>query len=61
MGQIIFIMWRESVEALLVVGILYAWLSRTPDAAGGKRWLWGGVALGLLLAGLLVTGVIPAV
>ena len=46
MGQIIFIMWRESVEALLVVGILYAWLSRTPDAAGGKRWLWGGVALG---------------
>ena len=37
MGQIIFIMWRESVEALLVVGILYAWLSRTPDAAGGGR------------------------
>ncbi len=26
MGQVLFIVWRESVEALLVVGILYAWL-----------------------------------
>ena len=60
MGQIIFIMWRESVEALLVVGILYAWLSRTPDAAGGKRWLWGGVALGFLLAALLALGIYAA-
>ena len=53
MGQIVFILWRESVEALLVVGILYAWLSRTPEAQGGKRWLWAGVVLGLLLAGLV--------
>ena len=26
MGQVLFIVWRESVEALLVVGILHAWL-----------------------------------
>lgn len=60
MGQVIFIMWRESVEALLVVGILHAWLSGTPAAAGGKRWLWGGVLLGLLLAALLALGIYSA-
>jgi len=60
MGQIVFIMWRESVEALLVVGILYAWLSHTPEAAGGKRWLWAGVAAGLMLAGLLALGIYAA-
>ena len=36
MGQVIFIIWRESVEALLVVGILYSWLSRRPDAAPAR-------------------------
>ncbi len=60
MGQIIFIMWRESVEALLVVGILYAWLANTPEAAHGRRWLWGGVALGLGLAALLAFGIYSA-
>lgn len=60
MGQVIFIIWRESVEALLVVGILYSWLSRTPGAASGQRWLWGGVVLGLLLAGLLALGIYSA-
>ncbi|MDE2614627.1 MAG: FTR1 family protein [Burkholderiales bacterium] len=60
MGQVVFIMWRECVEALLVVGILYAWLSHTPEAAGGKRWLWAGVVAGLLLAGLLALGIYAA-
>lgn len=60
MGQIAFITWRESVEALLVIGILHAWLSHTPQAAGGKRWLYGGVALGLLLAVLLAFGIYAA-
>lgn len=60
MGQVVFIMWRECVEALLVVGILYAWLSHTPEAAGGKRWLWAGVVAGLLLAGLLALGIYGA-
>ncbi|HNT40214.1 MAG TPA: FTR1 family protein [Rubrivivax sp.] len=60
MGQVTFIIWRESVEALLVVGILHAWLARTPQAAGGRRWLWGGVIGGLLLAAALAFGIYSA-
>ena len=51
MGQILFIVWRESVEALLVVGILYAWLKNgDDDARRGLPYLWTGVAVGLLMA-----------
>ncbi|MDB5991825.1 MAG: family iron permease [Herbaspirillum sp.] len=51
MGQVLFIVWRESVEALLVVGILYTWLKNGGQAArGGLPYLWGGVAFGILLA-----------
>lgn len=50
MGQVLFIVWRESVEALLVVGILNAWMNQNPAGAAGKRYLWAGVALGLLAA-----------
>jgi high-affinity iron transporter len=50
MGSALFIIWRESAEALLVVGILYAWLRKQPDAARGMRYLWGGVAAGIGLA-----------
>ncbi len=51
MGQVLFIVWRESVEALLVVGILYAWLKNgDADARRGLPYLWGGVAFGLLAA-----------
>ncbi|KVN38467.1 FTR1 family iron permease [Burkholderia ubonensis] len=51
MGQILFIVWRESVEALLVVGILYAWLKNgDDDARRGIPYLWTGVAVGLLMA-----------
>lgn len=53
MGNALFIVWRESAEALLVVGIVYAWLKHRPDARTGMRYLWGGVAAGLGLAGLL--------
>ena len=53
MGQALFIVWRESIEALLVVGILYAWLQRQPDNRLAMRHLWAGVALGLGLASLL--------
>lgn len=60
MEQVIFVMWRESVEALLVVGILYSWLSLTPGAESGRRWLWGGVAAGLSLAALLGLGIYSA-
>ncbi|AOJ38551.1 MULTISPECIES: FTR1 family protein [Burkholderia] len=51
MGQILFIVWRESVEALLVVGILYAWLKNgDDDARRGLPFLWTGVGVGLLMA-----------
>src|SRR5512137_1143341 len=50
MGNALFIVWRESTEAMLVVGILYAWLKRQPDARTGLRFLWGGVAAGIGLA-----------
>ena len=50
MGNALFIVWRESTEAILVVGILYAWLTHHPEAARGMRYLWGGVAAGIGLA-----------
>src|SRR4051812_23436980 len=50
MSNALFIVWRESAEAMLVVGILYAWLKRRPDAAVGLKYLWGGVAAGAGLA-----------
>ena len=51
MGQVLFIVWRESVEALLVVGILYAWLNNGDAAARrGLPYLWGGVAAGIVAA-----------
>jgi len=53
MGNTLFIVWRESVEGILVVGILYAWLKAHPEGARGMRYLWGGVAAGVGLAGLL--------
>ena len=44
MGQVLFIVWRESVEALLVVGILYAWLKNGDHhARRGLPYLWVGV------------------
>ncbi len=54
MGQILFVVWRESVEALLVVGILHAWLTHGDRAARrGLPYLWAGVGLGLCAALLL--------
>lgn len=53
-GNVIFVVWRESVEALLVVGILAAWLSaNAPEARRARAFLWSGVGAGLAAAGLL--------
>ncbi|PKR89889.1 FTR1 family iron permease [Pleomorphomonas diazotrophica] len=53
-GSIAFVVWRESVEALLVIGILDAWLrAETRDTGRARLYLWGGVAAGLAFAGLL--------
>jgi len=53
MGQTIFVVCRESIEALLVIGILYAWMDGRADAATGKKWLFAGVVAGFGLAALL--------
>lgn len=53
MGQIIFVVCRESIEALLVIGILWAWMNQNADRSNGKKWLIAGVVAGLLLALLL--------
>ncbi|HGN0868149.1 high-affinity iron transporter [Providencia alcalifaciens] len=60
MGQVLFVVWRESFEALLVIGIIYAWIKRHPDARNGMKYLWGGVGLGIamsILLALLIYGV----
>ena len=57
LGNVAFIIWRESVEALLVIGILNAWLARQSEIASrGRIFLWTGVAAGLLVA--IVLGVV---
>ena len=60
MGSTIFIVWRESVEAMLVVGILHAWLKFNSTGAAGMRALGLGVLCGLGLAGLLGWAMVAA-
>ncbi|MBZ0093073.1 MAG: FTR1 family protein, partial [Sulfuricellaceae bacterium] len=50
MGNVLFVVWRESIEAMLVIGILYAWLKNNEGAERGILWLWGGAAAGVALA-----------
>lgn len=56
LGNVVFVIWRESVEALLVIGILSSWLHRNDIGGRGRMFLWSGVAAGLLSA--LVFGVV---
>jgi len=54
LSEILFIVWRESVEALLVVGVVYSWLKQSKNGRkSGMLFLWLGVAIGLLCAVLL--------
>jgi len=53
MGNALFIVWRESVEAILVISILYAWIRARGDGVITTRHLWTGVAGGVGLAGAL--------
>lgn len=58
-GSIAFVVWRESVEALLVIGILDAWLrAEARDTGRARMFLWGGVAAGLAFAGLLAAALV---
>jgi high-affinity iron transporter len=54
-GNVVFIVWRESIEALLVIGILQAWLGKQGEdgRTRGRRFLWAGVGAGLLGAAAL--------
>jgi high-affinity iron transporter len=47
------VVWRESLEAMLVVGVLLAWIARQSDPAPLRRGLWFGLGAGLALATVL--------
>lgn len=53
MGNAFFVVWRESLEAFLIAGILFAWLQANDASGKGKRALFGGLAAGAGLALLL--------
>lgn len=58
MANAAFIVWRETIEAMLVIGILHGWLAGQSELLAVQRrralgWLWGGVGAGLALALLL--------
>ncbi len=44
------IVFRESLEAMLVIGVLLAWIARQPAPAVLRRGLWLGVVAGIGLA-----------
>ncbi len=60
MGSTLFIVWRESVEAMLVVGILHSWLKFNEAGRAGMRALWLGVGCGVVLAGVLGWAMVAA-
>lgn len=50
MGNALFVVWRESLEAFLIAGILYAWLKANDDTGRGRHALFLGLAAGVGLA-----------
>lgn len=50
MGNALFVVWRECLEAFLITGILYAWLQTHDRSGQGRRGLWLGLAAGVGLA-----------
>ena len=53
MGNAFFVVWRESLEAFLIAGILFAWLQANDNTGKGKRALFLGLGAGVGLALLL--------
>jgi len=47
LGNVVFVIWRESVEALLIIGILNTWLRHNDIGGRGSIFLWSGVVAGL--------------
>jgi len=58
--NIAFVVWRESIEALLVIGILNAWIGHRPEAERkqGRAFLWAGVGAGVVGAVALAAALI---
>ena len=52
-----FVMYRESFEAILIVGILYSFIIRQPHAQKAMKYLWVGVLAGVALSALLAWGI----
>lgn len=48
-----FVIYRESFEAILIVGILYAYIKDQLHNKEALKYMWSGVAAGLLLSVLL--------
>jgi len=47
------VVWRESLEALLVISVLLAWIARQDDPGRLRRGVWAGLVAGLALAAAL--------
>jgi high-affinity iron transporter len=60
MLNVVLVVWRESLEAMLIIGILHAWLVRNEAGRRGRNALWLGVAAGVLLAVALGWGMLKA-
>ena len=54
------IVWRESLEAALVIGIIAAFLNRSEDTRRGMRWAYLGIAIGIALSVALGAGMLFA-
>lgn len=53
MWNALVVVWRESLEAMLIIGVLLSWIVRQAAPAPLRRSLWIGVVAGIALAGLL--------
>jgi high-affinity iron transporter len=49
----LFVVWRESFEAVLIVGILFSYLKRHENSRRSLQFMWGGVLGGAILSGVL--------
>lgn len=49
----LFVVWREAFEAVLIVGILYAYLHRQPHPKRSLKFMWSGVFAGFVLSCML--------
>ena len=47
------VVWRESLEALLVIAVLLAWIARQDEPQRLRRGVWAGLGAGIALAAAL--------